>query len=366
MLPSLLPHHYLDEYVFREEVARIFLKSWLFVGYTFDLEAPASWFTFELFGRSYFVQRDGEALHCFVNACSHRHSRLRTETCGAGTIVCPYHGWMYKNDGSVNAIPRKPKFSDVTSEDLEELRLHSLQVTTWGPLIFVKIDPSGPSWEEFMGPAFERMTPLLNSIGTFRRRLQRTVKANWKAVIENSAEAYHIDCVHPTTFGQLDLQSAQFEYFGRHSLLKAMIGAQGLQKNARVNKLLGKRAYQTDYYEHAILFPNFGLSSMMGINFIVEQFLPVSADCTTYTLDFFGCDIPEASESTLSKANALLEYSFSFTKALNEEDTQIVEIQHKGMASAHSAGRLSEEEEMIYFLQQHWTQFNQQTNLTQT
>lgn len=355
MKPILASNDYTDPLVYQRELKKLFLPSWLFVGYTFDLRGENAWFAFELFGKFYFVQRDGEDLRCFANSCSHRHSQLRTDACGDGPIICPYHGWMYRNDGSVNAIPRKPRFCDVAAKDMDDLRLHSLNVATWGSLIFVQLDPAGVSWDDFISPVKSRLSPLIDSIGPFRRRIQRKVSANWKAVIENSAEAYHVDCVHPDTFGQLNLGTATFEYFGAHCCLNLPVGEAALKRSERVNRLLQSRHHHTRHYEHAIVFPNLGFSSIFGFNAIFEQFLPLSAEETLYTLDFFGCDAGPLTEETGNLVNAFFENSFAFTEALNAEDTKIVQIQHKGMVSSHRTGKLSEDEEMILFLQKQWS-----------
>jgi phenylpropionate dioxygenase-like ring-hydroxylating dioxygenase large terminal subunit len=61
--------------IFAQERERIFFKSWLLVGHVSQLDAPGSYFLFELDAESVIVLRDGggevRALH---NHCRHRGS----------------------------------------------------------------------------------------------------------------------------------------------------------------------------------------------------------------------------------------------------------------------------------------------------
>jgi len=363
MKPLLPPQAYYDDLAFRDELSRILRPSWLFVGYTFDLDKATSWFTFELFGVSYFLQRDGDSIRCFLNSCTHRHSRLRVESTGDGPIICPYHGWMFRTDGAVNAIPRKPRFCDVTAADLEELKLGELQVATWGKLIFVQLAAGACSWESFIEPVRRRLEPIIQSIGPHLRRMQRKIKANWKAVIENSVEAYHLEMVHSDTFAKLRLGLTDMEFFAPHCLGSSQVDKEVFGKWQRVNRLLQSRKYKTDCYEHAIVFPNLGVGSLYGSTVAIEQFLPLNSEETLYTADIFGCALDGTDSPNPDLLNAFFKSSCDFAQAIFDEDMRITQIQHAGLRSSLNSGRLSEDERLVYFLQSQWLAYPAMTEV---
>jgi phenylpropionate dioxygenase-like ring-hydroxylating dioxygenase large terminal subunit len=359
MKPILKSKDYTDSEIFSLEQRDLFLPSWLFVGYTTDLQGEAGWFQFHLFGKSYFVQRDGDSIHCFSNTCSHRHAQLRTTDCGNSAITCPYHGWMFNQDGSVKAVPRKPRFCDITESDLDELKLRSYPLVTWGPLIFVQFNPNlGTSWDNFIQPIKEILDPLIHSIGTFRRRIQKKIKANWKVIIENSVESYHLNCVHPNTFSKLDLGDAVMQTHGLHCIAYSPIGHEAIKKWHRVEPLFSSRFFKSKNYDHAIVFPNLGIGSLYGCTIAIEQYLPLSSTETLYTMDLFGCKLDTASGSTAAAVESFFENSFRFAELIYNEDTEITQIQQRGIESASHEGRLSEDETLIFFLQKTWRNQN--------
>ncbi|NED68050.1 Rieske 2Fe-2S domain-containing protein, partial [Streptomyces sp. SID10244] len=45
--------------------------------------------------------KDGE-LHCLINACAHRGAMIcRRKTDNRMTLTCPFHGWTFRNDGTL-------------------------------------------------------------------------------------------------------------------------------------------------------------------------------------------------------------------------------------------------------------------------
>ena len=90
-------------------------------------------------------------LRAFENACRHRGHELLP--CGgsaqsAKAIVCPYHAWTYRFDGSLLGAPG---FKDVDDFDKSTLGLKTVPVHEWHGWIFVDRTGRGPAFEEHIG-----------------------------------------------------------------------------------------------------------------------------------------------------------------------------------------------------------------------
>src|SRR5689334_9465269 len=94
---------YTDPRVLEIEKRAIFHKAWLYAGWIGDLAKPGDYLTARVIDQEVIVLRgeDG-ALHGFHNTCQHRGSPLLVGRgrCD-GRIVCPYHAWTYRLDGTL-------------------------------------------------------------------------------------------------------------------------------------------------------------------------------------------------------------------------------------------------------------------------
>ena len=54
-------------------------------------------------------QRDG-SVRGFYNACGHRAARLVWENSSQDSFFCPYHGWQWGLDGTLESCPDQDDF----------------------------------------------------------------------------------------------------------------------------------------------------------------------------------------------------------------------------------------------------------------
>ena len=105
-LPASL---YTSPEVLRLEQEGLFAKMWLCVGREADIPTAGDYFTHQIGGESVIVVRGGDgAVRAFYNVCRHRGARLLDAACGKGLsrVVCPYHAWTYRLDGTLAQVPR--------------------------------------------------------------------------------------------------------------------------------------------------------------------------------------------------------------------------------------------------------------------
>jgi len=192
------------------EYERVILPSWHFVCHVNQLPEAGDYATLELLRDPIVVIRDREGdLRAYYNVCRHRGTKLLD---GAGTcrgrIACPYHGWTYGFDGRLLGVPAERTFSGL---DKQALSLKPIELEVLEGLVFVRVLGGGPSLAEIWGEYTEFMRPY---------RVAEMVPAgpvsserwsgNWKVVVDNNLENYHIPVGHPGYHRVLDNQIGGF------------------------------------------------------------------------------------------------------------------------------------------------------------
>jgi phenylpropionate dioxygenase-like ring-hydroxylating dioxygenase large terminal subunit len=179
------------------EWEKIWPKTWLVAGVASDVREPGDYFVFNIGLESILVSRtkDGE-LAAMYNVCQHRGARVVVNDIGAlDAFVCPYHGWTYDHGGKLIHAPETDRFSQ--GVPCEELSLKRVRVESLGAVIWVCMDDDVPPLNEFLGPIPEMIAPY--RLDDMVLAVDQTVEldANWKAVIDNFGELYHVEHIHP-------------------------------------------------------------------------------------------------------------------------------------------------------------------------
>ena len=152
---------YSDPAIYQAERDRIFSRQWLWIGREAEVTEPGQYLTAAPAEFPIFVRRgeDG-ALHGFHNVCRHRASRLLTEPSGyCRAIECPYHGWRYRSDGTLDHVPL---FGEAPDFPKDQLSLFPISVEVWRGLVFVCLDSEAAPLIEWLGPiedVVERSAP---------------------------------------------------------------------------------------------------------------------------------------------------------------------------------------------------------------
>lgn len=185
---------YIDPDVYRDDLAQIWHKEWIFAGHTFELEKPGQYMTLQIGDHPIIVVRgtDGE-LRAFHNVCRHRGSRICQEASGkVAKMVCPYHKWTFGLDGKLLYAGNMGSDFDTREHGMKPA--HCAVVASY---IYVCVADTAPDFESFR----QAVTPFLapHALGNCKVAHESTIleKGNWKLVFENNRECYHCDGSHP-------------------------------------------------------------------------------------------------------------------------------------------------------------------------
>lgn len=92
-----------DEELFELEIAHIFEGNWVYLAHESQVASPGDYFTTYMGRQPVVITRDKDGqLHCLINACAHRGAMVcRRKTDNRTTLTCPFHGWTFRNDGTL-------------------------------------------------------------------------------------------------------------------------------------------------------------------------------------------------------------------------------------------------------------------------
>jgi Rieske 2Fe-2S family protein len=190
---SLEQMFYISPEIYELERNGWLAKQWYVLGHCSEISEPGSFMVRELLGESLIVVRDNEhTLRAFYNVCRHRGSRICDQDGRGSSLVCPYHAWTYRLDGSLRTAPALPP-----EVDKAELGLRAVSVREIGGIILCSLS-GDPQELDRVQQEFEAGLRY-HGIPEARVAARRSypTHANWKLVLENFIECYHCFPSHP-------------------------------------------------------------------------------------------------------------------------------------------------------------------------
>src|SRR3954447_25307155 len=143
-----------DPDVFRLEREKIFDRSWVYLGHETEIPEPGDYVLRAIVDDQFVVVRDeGGEVRALLNHCRHKGMQIcRSEIGNASHFRCPYHGWTYRNDGSLIGVPVQ---REAYGPDFDKSRLGppSIRVASHDGMIFGTLGDEAPPLEEWLGDA---------------------------------------------------------------------------------------------------------------------------------------------------------------------------------------------------------------------
>lgn len=191
-----------DPGVFELELERIFYATWVYVGHESEIPEPGDYRT-NMIGRQPIIVSRGEdgQIHVVFNRCMHRGAVVcRSDRGHSNHFRCPYHNWVYRNDGELIGVAQRSGYAD--DFDTSELSLVRVpQVDSYRGLIFASINPDVEPLKERLGRTAWYIDQWADRSPVGRIRVTEGVHryvypGNWKFQLENGVDGYHGNYVH--------------------------------------------------------------------------------------------------------------------------------------------------------------------------
>jgi phenylpropionate dioxygenase-like ring-hydroxylating dioxygenase large terminal subunit len=199
---------YIDPALFELEMQRIFTRAWIYVGHDSQVRNPGDYVAITI-GRQpvVMVRHTDGTVHVIYNRCGHRGAKVVGDREGnAKFFRCCYHGWSYRTDGTLFAIPLKRGY-DATDVAIGDKRFDMCpvpRVETYRGFVFASLAPEGSTLAEFLGDARSTIDNMADRApdgelevvgGVFRV----VFRANWKIFVENLNDTMHPMVVHESS-----------------------------------------------------------------------------------------------------------------------------------------------------------------------
>jgi phenylpropionate dioxygenase-like ring-hydroxylating dioxygenase large terminal subunit len=282
---AMQPAVYLDPTVFEVEKSSLLSRTWQYAGHSSQLSSPGDFVSHEVAGESLFTIHDQDGrIRTFYNVCMHRGHQLLEGSGHRRQIVCPYHAWSYRLDGTLRNAPHAEGRKGF---DSSEICLTEVRTEDFCGFYFVNLDPEAPGMDEdFPGirdaiveflPSIDRMAPI--------ERREFVGEANWKVVIENYNECYHCKNAHRAFSKGVVLPDSY------------TIVPVGKSLNHRA-KSSPQQYYEIDYdasphaaeYASFFLWPLFAFQIYPGPILNTFAWRPESVDRTSFFREWFSLD----------------------------------------------------------------------------
>lgn len=191
--------------VFEREKKVIFDKCWLYVGHRTEIPKPSDFVLRTVGGRNIIFNRDKKGqVQVLINACTHRGATVCRENRGNSKMfTCPYHGWAFDNGGTlVSTFSSEGYRKDLNSDGRLNLP-RPAQVDNYRGFYFLNYNPKAISLSDYLAGAKDVIDSYCDQaeggdedMYVMTGEHAYSIKANYKYLIENSYDGYHVIPTH--------------------------------------------------------------------------------------------------------------------------------------------------------------------------
>ncbi len=373
--------YYTSDDFFAMERERIFRKVWLLVGRVEEVPNPGDYVVRAIptLKASALVIRGGDGvLRAFHNSCSHRGVKIATDKGCSLTLRCPYHGWLYRANGTLGSVPAGEAFPGL---DKKANGLAPIALEIWNGFYFLNFDKTPEtSLADYLGGIGKLFGDLPFGHYLYQGRISADLKANWKNSLNGFNEGYHVaqthtKSLHPqiTTRENPHFHYYDIQLFGPHftstnernftwrptaPTLQFVMKQMTPAAMPNHDKALSSTDFLSFPSVNRIGMPNFGTETItlfpnvvlqpLANGYLWLQFWPVEVGRTRAEIRLCLAHEPRTLRERFAAANTL-----SAVRDVMSEDFSMAQLQQEGLETLGKDHQLFGENEPLlrYFIQ---------------
>lgn len=335
----LHPLFYTDEDYSRCEVKHIFGTQWFAAAHASELPRPGDVKVVDVAGTSIILTRDKRnKINAFYNVCRHRGSRIcKASQTGVKQLVCPYHWWAYRLDGTLKSTPP----AVMPKEKKENLPLHSVPgLEIFAGIIFLNQQKNPPPFMKVLGDLPKKVRRYDFDELELHGQKEYDIKGDWKLVAENFVDFYHINAVHPelAKYSRVDDHSP-YQGHGHYCgfVTSPLTDCDGPGDAGNFNPFQRLSVAESSAALFFHIFPNISITIYPHSIYTLLT-LPGKPGETRETLTLLmapGAKLNSDSEDLYrSKCDSLMD----FVVNINNEDVEAIELLQEGLKNASTMG----------------------------
>ena len=300
--------------LFRREQEQIFDRCWIYLGHESEVQHPGDYLRRTIAGRPLFLVRGkDDQVRVFLNSCTHRGALIcRRDAGNADVLQCFYHAWSFNTNGELIGVPGEDAYGPYF--DKSELGLKQPpRVESYRGFYFVSFNPYVDDLVTYLAGAKDYLDLIVDQaeegMRVIRGSNKYTMKANWKLLVENSLDGYHLVPTHQTYLDYISSlgtddsgQTAASRIVGTakalgngHCVIESpvrngrpiahwhpLFGEEAREPIARVRQRLVEKYGEerthrmADTSRNLIIYPNLVINDIMAIT--IRYFEPVAPD----------------------------------------------------------------------------------------
>jgi phenylpropionate dioxygenase-like ring-hydroxylating dioxygenase large terminal subunit len=205
---------YVDPRVFDEEMHRIFMRHWVYVGHDSEIPRVGDYKATAMGTEPVILTRKADkAPQVLINRCGHRGAALCQRPKGNATSFrCSYHGFTFGLDGELLGVPFPDGYTDL---DRQAMGLSmAARVESYRGFIFASFNPDVPALTEHLRDVLPYIDRFVEHAGGYELQVapdanEAMYNANWKMQLENNIDGYHLNFTHQSLFGVLQQRTGK-------------------------------------------------------------------------------------------------------------------------------------------------------------
>jgi choline monooxygenase len=343
----LRPDQYTSEVQYRAELRHLFRPAWHPLATVHDLAKSGDFLTFDLLETPILLRNFDGAIRAFLNVCPHRHSKLTDKPRGnAEQLRCQYHGWEFNAEGRTGKIPDAKAFRPW---DRENSCLRQFRAETCGDVVYVNLSDDAVSLREWLGSVWEPWSAVGGEY-RFVGMWERDFPCNWKVVLENSLESYHIPQVHPKTFKDMSPEEASW-----HELTDEFTSYRTIPPRDYAARMMDWIVRRLGHpvkgeYWHRVRHPHVTGCSL-DVFRLIQAVFPTGPRTCRYRSLFFSLRGSRRGPFAWAVSRMLRAFSWKVARQVFDEDGTIYTGVQQGLESSPHRGVIGTREERIYHFQ---------------